>query len=618
MLKFRRLMLFFFALSWVVGFVCWYTCHHVFTVRYAPAFISLYANDLTEKLNTSLSNIYQNSSCRNIELVALNWLPNDNLRMPTLSDNEKKCAIIWLGSQENLLPDDLYKYLDVWASTPSLYNFLSSTNTHAVYVPLFARSFNFLTKHNSQKIIAVIGNQPLVISALQTLHVPYRQYNLYSDIEKIYNDLPLFKAVFVEKSRLSEKSLDIHPLFLDIASHEIPLFAPWTWPYEDTINLFNDTISFYTDEQNIIDNLKRLFAQEPIFYKRTQKAAKLVQREFSLNRQLKRLSDKHSLSNSSLFLPSASRSLNIDIPTAVGHYVAGDYALAQDLAQFLDDITYYSSLTFYNSLYKYPAETNILLRGFLPPATQDLNANFNILYLAYAQFAQSETQEFLPTLDEFLNSITQTSQSLDAVVVASDKIFSELNAKGVSAYYIPQFTNSSRFYPDFDASLKSDVLFVGANTFYRTAVPALLKHGIPVDVYGPYWPDGVAKASYADNRILRKYYSSAKIVLNDTREGMKQFGFISNRIFDASACGTLVISDYMPEIEQIYGDAVPMYRSESELIDLVKYYLTHDDERRIKAQKAQEITLKNFTAQQAAEKFHSIIENVQKTKPAKN
>ena len=162
------------------------------------------------------------------------------------------------------------------------------------------------------------------------------------------------------------------------------------------------------------------------------------------------------------------------------------------------------------------------------------------------------------------------------------------------------------------------MLFVGANTFYRTAVPTLLKHAIPVDVYGPYWPNGVAKASYVDNRILRKYYSSAKIVLNDTRQGMKQFGFISNRIFDASACGTLVISDYMPEIEQIYGDAVPMYRSESELIDLVKYYLTHEDERRIKAQKAKEITLKNFTAQQAAEKFHAIIENVQKTKSANN
>lgn len=618
MVNFRRLVILIFFLSCIGGVIWWHSQRKIFTVRYTPAFIDAYANDLVEDLNSSFSNAYSNSTCKKISIVALNWFSNDNFRMPNLSDDEKKCTIIWLGSQENLLPDDLYKYLDIWASTPTLYEFLSSRKNHSVYAPLFVRSTSLKHDASSQKIIAVIGDQPLVISALQALQLPYRQYNLYSDIEKIYNDLPLFKAVFVDKSRLSEKSLDIHPLFLDIASQEIPLFAPWTWPYEDTINLFNDTISFYTDKPNIIDNLKRLSAQDPIFYKRAQKAAMLVQREFSLERQLERLSDKHSLSNSSLFLQPASRSINIDIPTAVGHYVAGDYALAQDLAQFLEDIPYYSSLTFYNSLYKYPAETNILLRGFLPPAPQDLNANFNILYLAYAQFAQSETQEFLPPLDDFLNSITQTSQSLDAVVVASNKISSELNARGVAAYYIPQFTNTTRFYPDFDPTLKSDVLFVGANNFYRTAVPALLKYGIPVDVYGPYWPSGVAKASYADNRILRKYYSSAKIVLNDTREGMKQFGFISNRIFDASACGTLVISDYMPEIEQIYGDAVPMYRSESELIDLVKYYLTHEDERQIKAQKAQEITLKNFTAQQAAEKFHSIIENVQKTKPAKN
>ena len=186
------------------------------------------------------------------------------------------------------------------------------------------------------------------------------------------------------------------------------------------------------------------------------------------------------------------------------------------------------------------------------------------------------------------------------MATASQKLAEQLRAKGSPAHYIPQFTDTARFYPDFEESLKSDVLFVGANTFYRTAVPFLKQRGIAVDVYGPKWPIGTAKANYADNRILRKYYSSAKIVLNDTREGMKRFGFISNRIFDATACGTLVISDYMPEIEAAYGDAVPMYKNKEELAGLLRYYLTHEEERQALAAKARRITLEKFTNAAAA------------------
>ena len=111
---------------------------------------------------------------------------------------------------------------------------------------------------------------------------------------------------------------------------------------------------------------------------------------------------------------------------------------------------------------------------------------------------------------------------------------------------------------------------------------------------------------------MRKHYSSAKIVLNDTREGMKEFGFISNRIFDATACETLIISDYMPEIEEIYGDTVPMYKTKEELISLVKYYLDDKNqaERKDKAKRAREITLKNFTSEKAAIKFQQIFDHI--------
>lgn len=565
-----------------------------------------YVAALVDNLNKSSSlTKLKDDECAHIAIYSLNWVADDTV--PTLSKDEKKCAILWLGSQQNLLDDDLTQYHSVWASTPLLQSFLKSLHIPSIYVPIFALNEPFSSKKSSL-FFAIIGQQPDVKKLLEQMNLPFKQYDITADIINIQRDLPSFRAIFVNSTRFTPSSIDIHPIFLEAAQNEIPIFAPWLWPQEDTINLFNDRISFYSDISDLDTLLHNFLHDDNKFTERSQSAAKLVEREFTLQRNLKRiLAQNSNIDALTQFSSPAHNTATINIPTAVGHYTAGDYALAKDLEAYLVRDLTSVDLTFYNSLYRYPSEINILFRGFLPPADYDLQASYNILYLAYAQFVQNDSQELLPAFDDYLSALQQSAQRVDAFVVASQKLSDTLNARGTKTYYIPQFTNTSRFYPDFDENLKSDVLFVGVNAFYRTAVPALLQRGVKVDVYGPNWPQGVAKADYADNQILRKYYSSAKIVLNDTREGMKKFGFISNRIFDATACGTLVISDYMPEIEQIYGDSVPMYHNDDELYELVQYFLTHDEERIEKAQRAQKITLQNFTADMAAEKFLNII-----------
>jgi spore maturation protein CgeB len=236
-----------------------------------------------------------------------------------------------------------------------------------------------------------------------------------------------------------------------------------------------------------------------------------------------------------------------------------------------------------------------------------------LYYLLFPSFADENN---ITNLDDFIQNIKNELKNVDAIAIASEKLASALKNKGFNTYYIPQFTNTEKFYPDYDNDKKSEVLFVGNYLSYRTAVPTTLAAGLPLTVYGNGWQKGIAKAPYIDNRILRKYYSSAKIVLNDTREGMKKFGFIINRIFDATACETLVISDYMPEIEKIYGDTVPMWKTEQELVDLIKYYLApeHEEERKDKARRAREITLKNFTAEIVAKKFQDIITTIKQQK----
>ena len=265
-------------------------------------------------------------------------------------------------------------------------------------------------------------------------------------------------------------------------------------------------------------------------------------------------------------------------------------------------------------------EIQIYLRGyfkFMPPFPDD--HHINIAYLLYPIAYTHNDSEMIKKRHQITavkmkygNIAIDELQFYDAIAVASKSYTEKLKKAGYKAYYVPQFTDTSKFYREYKEELKSEVLFVGTYRDYGAAEIAI-KNNVPITIYGPRWGE-IAKAEYIDNEELHKYYSSAKIVLNDHRPDMKNYGFINNRTFDVTATGSFLISDYMPEIEEIYGDNIPMYKTEEELINLIQYYLTHDEEREQKAKKAQEITLKHFTEKEISEKFQKIITEIHKEK----
>lgn len=210
-------------------------------------------------------------------------------------------------------------------------------------------------------------------------------------------------------------------------------------------------------------------------------------------------------------------------------------------------------------------------------------------------------------------------KNADIVLTGSSKKNKIYREEGVNSHFLPQFTRVDKFYPAVQENLKRKLLFV-ANQWpdfpIRKTVQYAKDTGIQIDVFGDNWDnilvDGAAswwKARQIPNDQLKFFYSSADIVLNDTRPDMIDAGFISNRIFDATACGTLVISDYMPEIEEIYGDSVPMYKSPEEFKQLIDFYLSHPEERHRLALKAQKITLERFTADKVIAHMIDILQS---------
>ena len=298
----------------------------------------------------------------------------------------------------------------------------------------------------------------------------------------------------------------------------------------------------------------------------------------------------------------------------------GDYWIGEDLAEGFRamgkdvDIDYRGE---YQQTHSPLPKYNIFMRGytkFMPPFPQGINVLYSYYPMAFwNNSGQKKKKSFLNNRTAMPQdaALDDDWQNFDVIAVASKTYADKLKKAGINAVYIPQFTNPQKFYPAPDDQLKQDILFVGSNWHDRTSLRYALESGFYVAVYGYNWqgvvPDAMYKAPYIANKDLNRYYSSAKIVLNDHRPDMKTFGFINNRIYDATASGALVISDYMPEIEAVYGDCVPMYKTKEELAYLLNYYLTHEDERVSLAQKAREITLKNFTNQAVAKKFYDEV-----------
>jgi spore maturation protein CgeB len=130
-------------------------------------------------------------------------------------------------------------------------------------------------------------------------------------------------------------------------------------------------------------------------------------------------------------------------------------------------------------------------------------------------------------------------------------------------------------------------------------------------IWGSGW-DGLIDTSrvlgeHVPNGSVCGVYSSAGIVLNDHWDDMREHGYISNRIYDALACGAFVISDDVPGLHERFGDAVATYRSAEELEQLVDRFLADPAERRRRGELGREIVLAAHTFAVRADELLALL-----------
>jgi len=177
----------------------------------------------------------------------------------------------------------------------------------------------------------------------------------------------------------------------------------------------------------------------------------------------------------------------------------------------------------------------------------------------------------------------QEAERYDVVFVASNHWKPDF----VDVRPLLQATNPARFSPKAGVSDSGDaVLFVGSTRgVFRPIVQDAIAAQLELSLYGVGWQEYVEgqqiRAEFLANADLPAAYASARVVLNDHHAYMAETGFLSNRLFDATATATRVISDQALGLEEVFGAVVRTYASVAELAhiagDLESAFPTYEE-----------------------------------------
>lgn len=146
---------------------------------------------------------------------------------------------------------------------------------------------------------------------------------------------------------------------------------------------------------------------------------------------------------------------------------------------------------------------------------------------------------------------------------------------GVRVEPLLQCTDPRLFHPGRAAPESGpEVLFVGSSRgVLRPALAGALTGGVRVEVHGGGWapvlPDLVVASTHVANAELGALYAGAGVVLNDHWEDMLRDGFVSNRLFDATACAARVVSDDIAGLAELFDGQVRAFDEPEEVPGLL-------------------------------------------------
>lgn len=277
---------------------------------------------------------------------------------------------------------------------------------------------------------------------------------------------------------------------------------------------------------------------------------------------LKHRGHDQAISSSVLVLPRnkpLSFRIKIGCPNLSESHEWGDYHFANAMKRSLEKLNHLCEvdcLDRWESPEAEKADVIIVLRGLsrYKPKKGQINLMWNI----------SHPDKI--GLDEYAE--------YDHVFVASSAYAKKLQKKvAVPVSSLLQCTDPALFNPSVPKKEHHKILFVGnSRNVYRRIVKDAVQAELPISVFGTRWEQFISKeyivGEHINNEELAGFYASAGIVLNDHWDTMQDYGFLSNRLFDATACAALVVTDDIEGLRDVFGDTVLTYTSPAHLQEI--------------------------------------------------
>jgi GT2 family glycosyltransferase/spore maturation protein CgeB len=172
---------------------------------------------------------------------------------------------------------------------------------------------------------------------------------------------------------------------------------------------------------------------------------------------------------------------------------------------------------------------------------------------------------------------------------------------------LPLATNPARFYPrPVNAVYASD--YATTCNYWKAVRPGIeeirVMPGERFAIFGKGWDQVPRLARYNRGALpyeeLAEVYSSAKIIIDETATPTLPYGAVNSRVFDATACGALVISNNVAGSAELFEGALPTYRDAAEQRALLDRFLDDDRLRTETASALRDTVLKHHTYQHRA------------------
>ena len=164
-------------------------------------------------------------------------------------------------------------------------------------------------------------------------------------------------------------------------------------------------------------------------------------------------------------------------------------------------------------------------------------------------------------------------KAYDLVYAAGEKWARDATSQsGVSVKVLLQCSDSKHFSPSSTLlkEYRGKIIAVcNSRNIFRKVVKDSIRADLDVNVYGSRWEQFIdskyIKKQLIPNIILPKVYESAGVIMNDHWDDMREWGFISNRLFDAASVGACIVSDRIEGADKIFGKLLYQYDTYDDL-----------------------------------------------------